>query len=161
MDIILIMLAGICIIVGFAGSILPILPGIPLSYIGILLLHFTSKIHFSTSFLLIWLGIVLFVQILDYFIPIWGTKKFGGSRQGVWGSMIGMIVGMFFAPWGIIAGPFVGAIVGELMAGKETSEALRAGFGSFVGLLFGMIAKLIVAGFFVFYYIQALIGLIQ
>jgi len=157
MEIFLIILAGIFVIVGFVGSVLPVLPGAPLSYIGILLLHLTDKVQFSSDFLILWLVIVIFVQLLDYFVPIWGTKRFGGSKRGVWGSTLGLIVGMFMGPWGIILGPFVGALLGELSENKSTKEAIRAAFGSFVGLMLGTIFKLIVAGFMIYYYVEALI----
>ena len=157
MDIFLIILAGLCLLIGLLGSVLPVLPGVPISYIGILLLHFTSKVQFSTEFLIFWAVIVVLIQVLDYFIPIWGTKKFGGTKMGIWGSVIGMIVGLFFAPLGIILGPFVGAIIGELIAGKETKSAVKAGFGAFIGFLFGTIAKLIVGGFLIYYYVEALV----
>lgn len=157
MDIFLIIVAGILIVVGFLGCILPVIPGVPLSYIGILLLHFTSKVQFSTQFLIIWAVIVIAVQVLDYFIPIWGTKHFGGTKWGTIGSAIGVVVGLFFGPWGIILGPFAGAVVGELLYGRKTGEALKAGFGSFVGFLTGTIAKLIVSGFLIYYYVEALI----
>lgn len=157
MDIFLIILAGILLFLGLLGSILPVLPGTPLSYLGILLLHFTSKVEFSIEFLVLWAILVILVQVLDYIIPIWGTKKFGGSKFGVWGSMLGIIVGMFFGPLGIIFGPFIGAIIGELLAGKASKEAIKAGFGSFVGFLLGTISKLIVAGFLIYYYVEAII----
>ena len=151
MEILLIILAFILIIVGIAGSILPVLPGVPLSYIGILLLHFTEKVQFTTQFLIFWAAMVILVQVLDYLVPIWGTKKFGGTKRGVWGCAIGMVVGMFFGPWGIVLGPFAGAIIGELSGGKQTQAAIKAGFGSFVGFLFGIVSKLIVGGFLLYY----------
>ena len=157
MDIFLIVLAGILVIIGFLGCILPILPGLPLSYIGILLLHFSSVAEFSSQFLIGWGIAVIAVQVLDYLIPIWGTKKFGGSKFGIWGSMIGMMVGLFLGPIGIILGPFLGAVIGELFAGKNNKEAIKAGFGAFVGLILGTISKLIVAGFLIYYYVEALI----
>ncbi|NDV46504.1 DUF456 domain-containing protein [Paludibacter sp. 221] len=157
MDIFLIIVAGILVLLGFAGCILPIIPGVPLSYVGILLLHFTDKIQFSTNFLVIWAIIVIAIQVLDYYIPIWGTKRFGGSRWGTIGSAIGVVAGLFFAPWGIILGPFVGAVVGELLSGRASADAVKAGFGSFVGFLVGTVAKLVVAGFFIYYYVEALI----
>lgn len=153
LDIIFYVIGAICIIVGFLGCVLPILPGLPISYLGILLLHFTSKVDYSLAFLIGWAIVVIIVQILDYFVPIWGTKKFGGSKAGTWGSGIGLFLGMFLSPWGVILGPFVGALIGELISGKEFSLALRAGFGSFIGFLVGTIMKLIVAfvlGFFFF-----------
>lgn len=157
MDIFLIIIAGVLLIIGLLGCILPIIPGTPLSYLGILLLHFTSKVDFSFKFLITWAIIVIIIQLLDYYIPIWGTKKFGGSKWGAWGSAIGVVVGLFFGPWGIIICPFLGAVIGELLSGRVSSEAFKAGFGSFVGFLVGTIAKLIVSGFLIYYYIEALI----
>jgi len=157
MDIFLIILAGLFLLLGFIGCILPVLPGAPLSYLGILILHFTSNIQFSTEFLILWAILVILVQVLDYAIPIWGTKKFGGSKSGVWGSMLGLIVGLFLGPVGIILGPFVGAVLGELLTGRNKAEAFRAGFGSFVGFLLGTISNLIVSGFLIYYYVEALI----
>ena len=157
MDIILIISAAIFLIIGFIGCILPILPGTPLSYIGIILLHLSTKVDFSPQFLIGWGIAVIIVQLLDYIIPIWGTKKFGGSKYGIWGSMVGMLFGLFMGPVGIILGPFVGAIIGELIAGKGSQEAIRAGFGTFVGFLLGTISKLVVAGFLIYYYVEAII----
>lgn len=157
MDIFLIILAGICVVVGFIGCIVPVIPGTPISYVGILLLHFTDKVQFSTQFLIFWAVIVVIVQVLDYFVPMWGTKRFGGTKWGTVGSTIGVFVGLFFAPWGIIVGPFLGAVIGELLYGRKSHEALKAGLGSFVGFLFGTVTKLIVAGFLIFYYVHALV----
>lgn len=157
MDTLLIILAFILIIIGILGSILPVLPGVPVSYVGILLLHFTEKVQFTTQFLIFWLVMVILVQVLDYLVPIWGTKKFGGSKRGIWGCAIGMVVGLFFGPWGIILGPFLGAIVGELSGGKQTQSAIKAGFGSFVGFLLGVISKLIVSGFLLYYAIVSVV----
>ena len=155
MEIILIITAFTCIVVGIIGSVLPVLPGVPLSYAGILLLHFTEKVQFSIPFLILWLVLVILVQLLDYYVPIWGTRKFGGSKRGVWGCAIGMVVGLFFGPWGIVLGPFVGAIVGELSGGKQTQAAIKAGFGSFIGFLLGIVSKLVVGGFLLYYAIEA------
>jgi len=157
MDAFLIILSGLFLLLGFIGCIMPFLPGAPLSYLGILLLHFTSNVQFSTEFLILWAILVILVQALDYVIPIWGTKKFGGSKSGVWGSMLGLIVGLFFGPIGIILGPFVGAVMGELLTGRNKAEAFRAGFGSFVGFLLGTISNLIVSGFLIYYFVEALI----
>jgi hypothetical protein len=109
------------------------------------------------QFLVLWAVIVIAVQVLDYFIPVWGTKRFGGSKLGVWGCMIGVIAGLFLGPWGIVAGAFVGAFAGELLAGNTSKKAIRAAFGAFVGFLLGTVSQLIVAGFLIFYYVKALI----
>ncbi len=157
MDVFLIIAAGILVVLGFLGCILPVLPGAPLSYLGVLLLHFTSYAPFSNEFLIFWAVVVIVVQILDYYIPVWGTKRFGGSRWGSIGSAIGVIIGLFLGPWGIILGPFAGAVIGELLYGRASGEALKAGLGSFIGFLAGTVVKLIVAGFLIFYYVKALI----
>ncbi|NLO72277.1 MAG: DUF456 domain-containing protein [Porphyromonadaceae bacterium] len=151
MEILLIIIAFILILIGIIGSILPVLPGIPLSYIGILVLHFTEKVQFSTQFLIFWAVVVILVQILDTIIPVIGTKKFGGSKRGIWGCAIGMVVGLFLGPWGIVLGPFAGAIIGELTGGKQAQEAIKAGFGSFLGFVLGIVSKLIVGGFLLYY----------
>ena len=160
MDIFLIITAGLLLLIGFAGVILPLLPGLPLSYVGILVLHFSKAVEFSSEFLIFWAVVVVVVQAVDYFIPIWGTKKFGGTKRGVWGSAIGLVVGLFLGPFGIIVGPFVGAFLGELTANKSSKDALRAAWGSFVGILIGTSLKLIVAGFLIYYYVEAVVKLI-
>lgn len=157
MDLFLIIIAGLLLVTGFLGSILPILPGIPLSYAGILLLHFTDKYQFSSEFLILWAVIVVAIQVLDYYIPVWGTKKFGGSKSGIRGSVIGLLFGMFLGPFGIVLGPFVGALVGELLAQKATPDALKAAFGAFLGFVIGTVSKLIVAGMLIYYYIITII----
>lgn len=157
MDYLLIGFGILFILGGIAGAILPVLPGPPLSYVGLLLLHFTSKYQFTTKFLVIWGIVTVVVYLLDYIIPAWGTKKFGGSKRGVWGSIIGLVVGLvLFPPWGIIIGPFLGAVLGELSSGKESKAALRSGFGSFVGFLTGTLLKLIAAGMMAWYFFAKL-----
>ena len=155
MDYFLIGIGVIFIISGLLGCVLPIIPGPPLSYIGLLFLHFTEKYQFSTRFLIIWAVITGVVYTLDYLIPAWGTKKFGGSKRGVWGSIIGLIIGLiFFPPFGIIIGPFVGAVVGELSSGKDSGAALKSGFGSFLGFLAGTLLKLITSGMMTWYFFR-------
>lgn len=157
MDIFLIILGAICLLVGILGCVLPVLPGVPLAYCGLLLLHATDKVQFSWQFLVIWVVVTIVVQVLDSVVPIWGTKKFGGSKMGVWGSTLGLLVGLFFGPWGIVLGPFLGAVVFELIDGKNTRLALKAGWGSFVGLMTGTVLKLICCGLMTYYFIAELI----
>jgi hypothetical protein len=157
MDYILIALGVLFIIGGILGGVLPVLPGPPLSYIGLLLLHFTEKHQFSTRFLIIWAVVTVVVYLLDYAIPVWGTKRFGGSKRGIWGSIIGLVVGLFFfPPFGIIIGPFAGAVIGELSTGKDSGAALKSGFGSFAGFLIGVILKLTVSGMMAWYFAKEL-----
>lgn len=155
LDIILIIIAGLCILAGIVGSIVPALPGPPLSYVGILLVHFTSLAEYSTTFLVGWAIVIIAIQILDYFVPIWGTKKFGGSKYGAWGSTIGIVAGMFFfPPFGIIIFPFVGAVIGELLNNKDFASAIKAGFGAFLGFVAGTFMKLAVCLVLLFFYIK-------
>lgn len=145
-------------ITGIAGCVLPFIPGPPLNFLGLLLLHLTSGFQFSTEFLILWAIITAIVYGLDLIIPVWGTKKFGGSKRGVWGSIIGLVVGMFFfPPFGLIIGPFAGAVIGELTAGKESKAALKSGFGSFVGFIAGTVLKLIASGMMTWYFAKELI----
>lgn len=156
MDIFLVIFAGILLILGLIGCIVPMLPGTPLCYLGIILLNFTSFAEFSIHFFVKWGVIIIIVQGLNYFIPIWGARKFGGSKMGVWGSMLGMFVGLFFGPFGIIIGVVSGAFIGEILAGKATSTAIRAAFGSFLGFIVGTISQLVVAGFLIYHYFEAI-----
>ena len=158
MDYVLIGLGIIFIVGGILGGVLPVLPGPPLSYAGLLLLHFTQKYQFTSKFLIIWAVITAVVYALDYVIPAIGTKKFGGSKWGIWGSVIGLVIGMFFfPPFGIIVGPFAGAVIGELSTGKDSGSAFKSGFGSFIGFLTGTLLKLIASGLMAWYFIKELL----
>ena len=157
MDIFLIIVGALCLLLGLVGCIVPALPGVPLAYVALWILHATDKVQFSWQFLLIWGIVTVVVQVLDYIVPAWGTKRYGGSKMGVWGSTIGLLVGLFMGPWGIIIGPFVGAVLFEMLNQKDFYTALRSGWGSFVGLLTGTILKLICCGMMIYYFIAELV----
>lgn len=142
---------------GLAGCILPMLPGPPLAWLGMLLLHFTDRVDFSVTELVVSALVVIATLVLDYFTPMIGAKKFGGGKYGNRGCVIGTIVGIFFLPLGLILGPFLGAVIGELIAGKPFRAALKAGFGSFVGFLFGTLIKLAVCLYFIIRFIMVMI----
>jgi len=160
MDITLAILGMALVLIGFIGSIVPIIPGPPISWAGFLLLKWTEYIHKGAdtydNTLWILLFFVIVVTILDYVVPILGTKKYGGSKRGVWGATIGVVVGLFFGPLGIIIGPFLGAYIGEISTGKKDKEALRAAWGSFVGFLLGVGLKLMTCGAIMFFFIRHL-----
>ena len=156
MEITLLIIAGLCILIGIIGCIIPGLPGVPVAYAGLWIAQVTDRVEFSWQMLLIWGIVTIVVSVLDYVVPAWGTKQFGGTKYGVWGSTIGVFAGLFFGALGVIVGPLVGAILGELIGGKEFREALKAGWGSFIGLLCGTILKLICCGLMAVALIQAI-----
>ena len=157
MDIFLIVITILLLIAGIAGCILPILPGPPLSYAGLLLLHFTDRTDFSTAHLIGWLITVIVLQVLDYITPIIGSKYGGGSEFGNRGCIAGTLIGLFFMPWGIVMGPFLGAVAGELLGGSDLPHAIRAGIGSLVGFLLGTLLKVIVCFYFLVQGISAIV----
>jgi len=146
MDWLLVALAITCCIIGVIGSLLPGVPGTPLSYVGMLLFHFSDQSNRIAIWVhVIFILLVIAVLVLDYIIPIIGTKKFGGSKYGVWGSTIGLIVGLFFGIWGVIIGPFLGAFIFEMIHKRDTKRAFKSALGSFVGFLLSTGIKAILA----------------
>jgi len=181
MEIALIILGFLSLIAGLIGSIVPALPGPPLCYFGLLLLKWSGKADFSLTFLIIWAAITVVVMIMDNVLPMIMTKKFGGSRNAVIGSVVGLIIGMiFFAPLGLIVGPFLGALAGELLNNHileksriknkkdnetETVElshtaknekAIIAALGAFLAFILGTGAKLIIGSLMIFFAIKAM-----
>ena len=148
MDILIMVLAVILMVGGIAGCVLPILPGAPLAYAGLLLLHFTGLAHFSTAQLIVWLIVVVVLQVVDYITPLLGSKYSGGTSFGNRGCVAGTLLGLFFMPWGIILGPFLGAVAGEMMGGSDFPHAVRAGIGTLIGFLLGTLLKVIVCFYF-------------
>jgi uncharacterized protein YqgC (DUF456 family) len=145
MDVFLLILAIVCLLAGLVGCIVPLVPGPPLSWMAMLLLSLTRfGSTISWLALLLYAALVLVVTLLDYIVPAWGAKKFGGTRAGTWGAVVGMFFGLFFSFWGIVLCPFLGALVGELIAGRRRQHALKAALGAFLGFLFGTGLKLIV-----------------
>ncbi len=158
MDVILIILGSLCLLVGLVGCLLPVIPGPPIAYCGLLLLHFTDRVQFTMGQLFFWLALVVVVLLLDYFVPLLGAKYSGGSRWGTRGCFVGTLIGLFFMPWGIVLGPFIGATIGELLGGRKTGAALRSGFGALIGFLTGTVLKCVVCGYFCMQFITALTG---
>lgn len=145
MDTILLIVGFVLMVVGIFGSFLPVLPGPTISWVGLLLLYLTKSVENNYWILGISLILTLVISLLDYFIPAKGTKYFGGSKYGVWGTNIGMIVGFFIPiPFGFILGAFLGAFIGELLFDKaEQKKALKAATGSLLGLLVSSFMKFV------------------
>lgn len=158
MSLFLAIAAGILLAAGFAGTFVPVLPGAPLAWLGLLAAYFSEYCDISVATLIITGIAAVLVSVLDNILPVAMTKKFGGSKSATTGSTIGLIAGFFIGPVGIILGPFLGAVIGELIHNHGNSDGvLRAGLGAFAGFLAGTGIKMIlvlvliwcfIAGFF-------------
>lgn len=138
-------LASVCTIIGVAGCVVPILPGVPICWAGMLLCHLSSG-AFTTNELIVWAVVAAAVTLLDNFLPAVMTKRFGGSKAATRGSLIGIVVGFFLGPLGLILGPFFGALLGELTHnGSDSARAFKVAFGSFAAFICGTGIKLIAA----------------
>lgn len=144
MEIWLIISAIILTFIGIAGCILPGLPGPPFNYAALLLLHFNGY-EFSQTTLII-LGIIAVgVLILDFAIPVFSARIFGATKTGLRASMVGMVLGIFFTPIGMIGGLLLGAIIGDMMEGRTPQQALKSGAGTLIGALAGIVIKTLAA----------------
>ena len=157
-DYILLILAITFMIIGIIGCLVPVLPGPPLSFIGLILLHLTRFGQFATPTLIILGSIAVIVTVLDYVVPVWGTRKFGGSKYGTRGATVGLVIGFFLGPLGIILGPLIGAFVGEMIFKDDIDYAIKAGIGSLLGFLTSIGLKLAASFAMTFYFIKELIS---
>ena len=148
------------------GSVVPVLPGPPIGFVGLLALQWSGYGNFSPAFLWTWGAITVAVTVIDNFLPALMTKKFGGSRAAVFGSVVGLIAGMFlFAPLGLLVGPFLGALAGELINNRvkakrenvnaDNTKALKVALGAFLAFIMGTGAKLVVGVLMIRYAIKA------
>jgi uncharacterized protein YqgC (DUF456 family) len=162
LDVVIVAIGLILAIAGIIGCILPIIPGPIFSFLALILLSWTKNWQvFSLTFLIIMGSLTALLMILDYIAPALGAKKYGASKSGLWGSVIGMVIGIFFIPpWGIIVGAFVGALVGELLTGKSGKKALRAGWGILIGNVLAIGLKLAFTTVALFYYIKEMLQVI-
>ena len=156
MTIVLTILGLLLALAGFMGCVLPIIPGPPLSFLALIILSFAKNWEpFSPTFLIVMAVVTILVIVLDYVVPASGAKKYGASKLAVWGSIIGMLIGVFFfPPLGIFIGGFIGALAGELLTTKKAKKALRAGWGVFIGIILSTGIKLAFCGIMLFFYIK-------
>lgn len=166
MTVVLLILAFVLIAIGIAGAFLPVIPGPPLAFLGLLAMHYAG-VDYEMSSSMLWLAGIsaVIITVLDYVIPIWGTKKFGGTKWGTRGSTIGLLAGLFggslfgpLAPFAIILGPFFGAVIGELIGGASQGVAFKSGLGAFLGFLAGVFIKFVYAFWALLYFAWQLIA---
>lgn len=154
MDVLLITVSVLLLLIGILGSIVPILPGPPIAFCGLLLVQFTSKHPFSVDLLIIFGLLAIISAFIDNALPVYATKKFNGSKKGVWGSAIGLIIGLFFfPPFGIIIGPMAGAFLGEIVDGKTAEKAVKPAFGSFIGFLSSIFLRFALSIVMAYYFV--------
>ena len=149
---VLIIIAIFFALLGIVGSIVPGIPGPPLSWIGMLMVYIANRVGerldpMSTACLLIWLAVTVIVSILDYIIPVKTTQLTGGHKAASTGALIGLVAGMFFTPIGVVAGSLLGAFIGELLVNDQgVWPAFKAGAGAFLGFMLSTGLKLVVSG---------------
>jgi len=154
LSLLLTILAGILLVVGFLGTFVPILPGAPLAWVGLLLSFFSSYNHISLLCLIITGVVAVLVSILDNILPVYMTNKTGGSKAATTGSTVGLVIGFFVGPPGIILGPFLGALIGELISTSgDFKVSLKSAWGAFLGFLFGVGIKMISVLVFIWIFI--------
>lgn len=149
----------IILILGLIGCIIPALPGPPLSFVPLLILAIYQKFEppLTGNLIMVMLAITIVVTVLDYIIPVLGAQRYKSSKWGIWGAVIGMIIGIiYFPPFGMLVGGFLGAVVIEIIAGKPGREAMKAGWGVFLGTMVGTVLKLIASGIMTYYFYLAL-----
>lgn len=158
LETIAIIIGSIFVLLGIAGCVLPILPGPVLSFLGLLLLALLKQFSppLTPTLIMIMALLALGVTVGDYVIPLWGAKRYGATKWGIWGSVIGMVIGIFFSPFGMLLGAFIGAVAMEWLVQKERGKALKAGWGVFIGSLAGTALKLGVSAMIATYFIRGL-----
>jgi uncharacterized protein YqgC (DUF456 family) len=158
LETIAIVTGSIFVLLGIAGCVLPILPGPVLIFLGLLVLALLKDFFppLTPTLMIVMAILTVVVTIGDYMIPLWGAKKYGTSKWGIWGSVAGMAIGLFFSPFGMLLGAVIGAVAVEWLVQKKKGKALKAGWGVIVGSLLGAVLKLGVSGMMVYYFIRGL-----
>ena len=156
MDQLFIILGLIFCLLGLIGSFVQIIPGPITSWLGLLTISFTSYVELNYSFLILSFIIAVFVFILDLIIPLIGLKKFGGTNKGMIGATIGLLLGLFIiGPFGILIGPFIGALSSEILGGLKFRKAIKASIGSLIGFIAGVAMKFSISLiYFIFFLIE-------
>jgi uncharacterized protein YqgC (DUF456 family) len=146
MDIVLYVLAAALMVAGIAGAVVPALPGIPLLFAGIWLAAAVDGYRHAGAWWLIAIAVLALVGlVVDFIAGTLGARRVGASPKALWGAMIGTVVGMFFGLPGLLVGPFLGAVAGELMSGNSVLRSTHVGAGAWLGMLVGTLVKLVVS----------------
>ena len=158
MEILILIGIGILLLLGIIGCFIPIIPGPPISYAGLLVFHFLSSYSIDENILWLMAFVVIAVTLFDLWLQIYGVKKFGGTKKAVNGSIIGLILGIFFfPPFGIIIGPFLGAFIGALVEENlDVNRAIKIALGALAGFFAGTILKLSVSVYIIYIVFQAI-----
>ena len=157
MDVLLAILALLCGLIGLLGAVVPVLPGTVVSFVGLLLINLASWSAITNTQLIVWGVVSLVVIALDYVLPGYFSKLFGGSKRGIMGANIGVFAGILFGPWGIILGPFVGAFVGELLNNTNKERAFKVACGSLLSFFTGTGLKLVTGGMMLYYILKDIV----
>jgi hypothetical protein len=159
MEIAIIVLSALLIIVGIIGSLVPVLPGPPIGFSGLLILSLLTSYTFTTAELVVVGVLTGLVTVLDYVIQIYGVKKYGGGKMAINGTVVGFIVGLLFGPLGMILGPFLGAYGGALIEKGKTenqSPPIKIALGAFLGFLGGTVLKMALCFYMAYMYVDIL-----
>jgi len=154
---VLVILGFLLLVVGIVGCVVPVLPGPILCFLALILLSLIRGWQtFSVAALVVLGALTILVTVLDNVLPVLTARRWGAGKAGIWGSVVGMLLGMFLLPpFGAIIGTFAGAVLGELLFGRKDADALRAGWGVFAGTMLSLAAKLAVCGAIAFFYLRA------
>ena len=158
MDIIIICVVAFILLLGIIGCFVPIMPGPPISYGALLLFHFSTSYSIKEDILWLMAFIVIAVTVFDLWVQIYGVKKFGGTKKAVNGSIIGLIIGIFFLPpFGIIIGPFLGAFIGARMEeGSDVNKSIKIALGALAGFMVGTMLKISVSLYIIYIIFQTI-----
>jgi hypothetical protein len=149
----LLIIGAVLVLSGIVGSIMPAMPGPLLGFLGLVCLHFGKPETISISSLIVFGALVLFLILIDYLVPILGAKFSGAGKNGLFGALLGSLIGVIhFPPLGIFIGAFLGAVAGELIGGKKPPQALKAGVGTLIGSVSMIILQTIFSLFLAVYF---------
>ncbi|WP_029890463.1 DUF456 domain-containing protein [Polycyclovorans algicola] len=155
-EILLWLLVAVLVLVGLAGVILPVLPGVPILFAGLWLAALVDDYLRVGSWTLILLGVMtVFAVAVDFLASVFGAQRVGASPEAIWGALIGSVIGIFFGLPGLLLGPFIGAVGGELIARGGPARATEVGLATWVGLIVGTLVKLAVSLAMLFIFIFA------